>query len=938
MAGDRTLSRKSASAMTIRRQLGWLALVGTCGLIVFAIASFIALSHIEVNGPLYEGIRLSDNLVADYIPPSENLLETALICAKLSDAPDEESRHLYERNLKAARHDYDVTYAGYMARIPEGRLKAMMRGEAYETAQEYFKLTDQLVALVEENRVDEAHRLLVSTMNPLYDRHAMAVGQIVVQAKEEARANETLVAHSVRIFTAAMAAIGLLVLIVVCALSWVIGRGISAQADRLEESEESLRDNEELYRSTFDQAAVGILHTAFDGTIQRCNARFAEIIGHPMEEIAGKNFQEFTPPAYRSESAEALQQLLTGATSRSGLEKPYLRKDGTLAWVKLTSSIQRDGNGQALHIVAFMEDITARRAAEEDLTAATNALQTNEVRYRTVFQTSRDALCITSLADGTFTEVNQAFLDLMACQREEVIGRTSRELGFWTDIKDRENILEMLRQSSSIRDEKTRLRNRKGEVFWALLSASIIEIEGVPYMLFVTRDLSDAKAAEDEIRNLAFYDRVTRLPNRRLLLDRLLQALSGDSRPGRRKVLFFVNLDDFTTVNDTLGHQVGDLLLQEVARRLTACVHEADTVARFGGDEFVVIFEGLSETPEGSAEEAEVLGEKILAELGQPYLLDGYECESTASIGITVIGDEPESPHEVLKQAGIAMHQAKDAGGGTVRFYSPALQAAVNARAAMKEDLSQGINENQFLLYYQPQVDATGLIGAEALVRWQHPVRGMVPPFQFIPLAEETGLILELGDWVLDTACRQIAAWAEQKVPASFQVAVNISARQLCQANFVEHVLATLARTGADPKSLRLELTESMLANDIEDVIAKMTELKSHGLSFALDDFGTGYSSLSYLKRLPLDELKIDRAFVSDILEDVASAAIAQTIISLGQAMGLSVIAEGVETKEQHEFLASLGTHSFQGYLFGRPLPVEEFERLWIRDTAQSIV
>jgi EAL domain-containing protein (putative c-di-GMP-specific phosphodiesterase class I) len=297
---------------------------------------------------------------------------------------------------------------------------------------------------------------------------------------------------------------------------------------------------------------------------------------------------------------------------------------------------------------------------------------------------------------------------------------------------------------------------------------------------------------------------------------------------------------------------------------------------------------------------------------------------------VTVFGDARVSPNEVLQQADIAMSQAKNAGGNGIRFFAPSLQAAVNARAALKEDLSQAIQANQFLLYYQPQVDANGLIGAEALIRWQHPVRGLVAPDEFIPLAEETGLILSLGDLALKMACLQIAAWTDRNLLANLQIAVNISARQFAQPDFVEHTLAILAQTRVNPKNLKLELTESMLASDMTGVIAKMTELKSHGLSFSLDDFGTGYSSLSYLKTLPLDQLKIDRAFVQDILEDVASAAIAQTIVSLGRAMGLSVVAEGVESEEQRRFLASFGAHSFQGYLYSRPLPLEEFERLWL--------
>jgi diguanylate cyclase (GGDEF)-like protein len=462
----------------------------------------------------------------------------------------------------------------------------------------------------------------------------------------------------------------------------------------------------------------------------------------------------------------------------------------------------------------------------------------------------------------------------------------------------------------------------------------VIELDGVPCLVSITQDISDAKEAAEKIRDLAFYDPLTHLPNRRLLLDRLGQTPAARIRR-RKRALLFVNIDDFRTLNDILGHQTGDLLLQEVARRLIACVREADTVARLGGDEFVVMLEYLSSTSEDAAAQAEHVAEKILAAVGKPFLLAGREFHKTSSIGIAVFGAYPESTNEVLQQAEIAMHQAKVAGRNTIRFFAPALQVVANARATLEEDLRQAIKTNQFVLYYQPQVEGAHLIGVEALLRWKHPARGIVAPGDFIALAEETGLILPLGDWVLEKACAQVAAWARSKEMAHIPIAVNICARQFHQADFVKQVLAVLNRTGADPRNLELELTESMLVEDFEDVIAKLTDLKSHGLRFSMDDFGTGYSSLAYLKRLPLDELKIDRAFVRDILVDVASGAIAQTVISLGRAMGFSVIAEGVETEEQRDFLIRLGCHSFQGYLFSRPLPLREFEA-FLKDFAEG--
>ncbi len=577
--------------------------------------------------------------------------------------------------------------------------------------------------------------------------------------------------------------------------------------------------------------------------------------------------------------------------------------------------------GGKLLLFYIVHDVTARKKAQE-------ALRVSEERYRIAFQTSLDAIAISRVSDGMYVEVNNAFFKTMGYDREQVIGRTAEDLKIWVDPRDQQHVLEMLSQQSSCRDVEVQLRRQCGEAFWVHMSASLIELDGVSCLLTVLRDVSHAKVAEQEIKKLAFYDPLTGLSNRRLLFERLQQTRASGPRKNRKRALLHVDLDDFKTLNDTLGHQTGDLMLQEVALRLTSCLREADTVARIGGDEFVVMLENLSEIPDDAAAQARAVAEKILAVVDQPYLLAGQECRSTSCIGITIFGNNQESSNEALQQADIAMHQAKAAGRNSMHFFVPALQTAVNARASMELALRQAISGNQFLLYYQPQVDRGRLIGAEALVRWNHPKRGIVPPNEFIPLAEETGLILPLGNWVLKTACAQIATWAKRSNTAPITVAVNISAYQFRQPNFVEQVLTALEISGANPQNLKLELTESILVNNIEDVIAKMTDLKRHGLRFSVDDFGTGYSSLTYLKRLPLDQLKIDRSFIRDILMDVGSGAIAQSIISLSKAMGFSVIAEGVETEEQRQFLARLGCHSFQGFLFSRPLPMEEFQML----------
>lgn len=538
---------------------------------------------------------------------------------------------------------------------------------------------------------------------------------------------------------------------------------------------------------------------------------------------------------------------------------------------------------------------------------------------------SLDGICLTRLSDGTCIDCNKAFLETSGYTREQVIGRTSAELHFWVDPEDRQKMVEAVRRDGACRNLEARFRMKNGETIWGLLSASIIELDGTACLLTITRNVSAAKAAQDEIQHLAFYDPLTDLANRRLLLDRLRQAVAASRRSGRQRALLFIDLDNFKTLNDTLGHSIGDLLLREAATRPSNCIRAVDTAARVGGDEFVVILEELSANPEEAASQAEGVAEKILAVLSEPYTLSGRVCLSTASLGITVFGQRSESTTEVLQQADIAMYQAKTAGRGTIRFFAPELQSAVNARAALEDELRQAIRNREFVLWYQPQLEREHIIGAEALLRWNHPRRGILAPAAFIALAEETGLIIPLGRQVLDAACAQIASWATDAGMAHLTVAVNVSARQFRQDGFVEQVLAALEQSGADPNKLKLEITESMLVDDLEETIRIMTRLKAHGVQFSLDDFGTGYSSLAYLKRLPLDQLKIDRAFVRDMLSDTASNAIAQAIVSLSRAMHLSLLAEGVETEEQRANLDHLGCHSYQGFLFSPPLPPGQF-------------
>jgi diguanylate cyclase (GGDEF)-like protein/PAS domain S-box-containing protein len=702
--------------------------------------------------------------------------------------------------------------------------------------------------------------------------------------------------------------------------------GVIRDISERKRSEEQLRESEARHRETFEQAAVGIIHASIDGRCLWCNARFAEIVGYSLKEVADLTLNQITPLEDGSRNGRILDRMAGGALKNSAWERRFIRKDGSIVWVRITASTQLDRAGLPLHLIAFVEDVTERKVADQQLAAAQRSLEDSELHYRTVFQTSPDAITITRLEDGRYVDVNRTFLDAMGYESDELIGHTVHEINLWVDPRKREEFVKILRRQPHCRNMEAQLRKKNGEIVSGLLSAAVIELDGVSCALTFLRDITSYKDAEEKIRNLAFYDPLTGLPNRRLLMDRLEVALASGSLASRMRTLLSIDLNDFKTLNDFLGHHTGDLLLQQFARRLSSLIREKNAVARLGADEFVVMLDPLSSIFEEAAQQAESVASEILASAQEPYLLDGREYHLALSIGIAIFGDRPEDPAGVLQRADIARHQAKISDGNAMCFFSPALQVAVNARAAMEEDLRHAIKAEEFVLYYQPQLDSAGTIGAEALIRWNHPRRGILAPGDFIPLAEETGLILPLGDWVLETACAQLAAWAAHIPMANLTLAVNISAVQFCQPEFVDQVLAVIQRTGANPRKLKLELTESMLVENVEETIVRMKTLKAHGVEFSVDDFGTGYSSLNYLRRLPLDQLKIDRAFVRDMMADIQCEVIAQTIISLGHALGLSVIAEGVETESQRDHLEELGCHSFQGYLFSRPLPLNEFE------------
>jgi len=580
-------------------------------------------------------------------------------------------------------------------------------------------------------------------------------------------------------------------------------------------------------------------------------------------------------------------------------------------------------------LAVYFRDVTDRQRAQEQLMLLeASVAQLNDIVV--IVETA-----VTAQDEARIVFANKAFEEQTGYGRDEVMGQTPHLL------LELEPAMAKLREMSWAlkRNRKARtemeVRRKNLTSFWVELEVVAVQAneEVVTHWVAVGRDITQRKNAEDMIRHLALYDTLTDLPNRQLLMERLQNALFQSSRSGQHGALMFIDLDNFKILNDTLGHHVGDQLLKLVAVRLNKSVRKTDTVARLGGDEFVVMVDDLSTDAQTASEKLHALAEKVLATLREPFQVAGHQHYATSSIGVASFLGQKDDVVELLKQADLAMYQAKSLGRNNVCFFDPELQARMGASAAISADMRVGLAEQQFVVYYQPQVDRQGVvIGVEALVRWRHPVRGLVMPGEFIPVAEDTGMILPLGQWVMETVCHQLAIWANSPQTAHLCAAVNVSVPQFRHPNFVDMVVDAIETSGIEPNRLKLELTESLLADRMEITIQKMGLLKSLGVTLALDDFGVGYSSLSMLKRLPLNQLKIDKGFVDDVLTDPNDAAISRAIISLAQSLDLQVVAEGVETQAQFDFLAYQGCDQFQGYLFARPLPLEAFEA-YLRDS-----
>jgi diguanylate cyclase (GGDEF)-like protein/PAS domain S-box-containing protein len=691
------------------------------------------------------------------------------------------------------------------------------------------------------------------------------------------------------------------------------------------QAEGELKESEERFRATFQQAAVGIAHVGPDGRWLRVNEKLSEITGYTREELLQRSFQDITHPDDLSKDLDAMHQVLDGKIDSYTMEKRYLGKDGGVVWVSLTVSLVRTPAGQPKYFISVVEDISARKRTEESLHLAQRALES-----------TGNGIVITDCRqeDNPIVYVNPAFERITGYSAAEALGRNCR---FLHGEDHYQPGTQMLRQSvHDFQETKVVMRNyrKDGRLFWnELLVAPVRADDGaVTHFVGVQNDITEQKQAEENLLHMATHDALTGLPNRSLLQDRVSQAIGHAERALREVAVLFIDIDRFKNINDSLGHAAGDALITTLARRLRCSVRTVDTVARVGGDEFVMVLTDVTR----ESDVTQILPNLIEA-ITEPVPVEGHQLSVTASIGIALFPRDGIDVATLLKNADTAMYRAKDAGRNMFRFYAQEMNADAVDRLRLENDLRNAIRGDELLVYYQPQVDAaTGrIVAAEALLRWRHPRHGLISPGDFIPLAEEIGLIVPIGEWVLRRVCAQLSAWREAGL-AGLRVAVNLSPRQFRQHNIVDMIRAAMADHDLPPGWLELEITEGSLMHNPEETAALLEELSEMGFHLAVDDFGTGYSSLAYLKRFPLHALKIDRSFVSDIETNRDSAAIAAAVIALAHSLGLKVVAEGVERAAQMDYLRGLRCDIAQGFLYGRPMPADEFITLLERQSCQT--
>lgn len=703
---------------------------------------------------------------------------------------------------------------------------------------------------------------------------------------------------------------------------------------RVQAKHHLLRQRTKRFNALFHQSAIGVAE--FDpvsGRYMSTNTRFVEAVGYSQQALETMSVYDLVHSDDEAECRRLLERLRKGKIPHFSVTCRIIRADAQVIWCECwVAPLQlNDGKPYERHIV-LLQDVSERRLMQEQLQAR-EAYSSEMLRYMPV-----GLIVVGPLGDIEF--VNHQFESMAGWSQHDFSDESAMWRLLCVDTQQHHALLEQLNagrcevvaSGMNMPAMETLLRSKDGRELSMEVSGRFLG--GRILLSFV--DITQRKAAEAEIRWLGFYDTLTQLPNRRLLLDRLAEALQRSHRPHAGKgALLLLDLDNFKALNETLGHQLGDALLRLVATRLSHCISGQHTLARQGGDEFAVVLEDLPADPLEAGRCTEQVGCAILQALRAPFYLGGQDFHVTVSMGAVVFSGQADTVEELLKRADLALYQAKSAGRDTLQFFDPSMQQAVSARVEMEKDLRRALERHEFDLFFQAQIQGDRVAGAEALLRWNHPTKGFISPGNFVPAAEESGLILPLGEWVLFAACRQLALWAQDPVMAEMTMSVNVSPRQFYQVNFVEQVQQALEVTGARAEQLELELTEGMLLTDVDDTIEKMVQLKAMGVSFSLDDFGTGYSSLSYLKRLPLDKLKIDRGFVLDVVTDPNDAAITRSIIALGHSLGLKVIAEGVETQAQADFLAANGCYYWQGFHFSCPQPGPGF-KAWVHAYTQN--
>ena len=691
---------------------------------------------------------------------------------------------------------------------------------------------------------------------------------------------------------------------------------LEMQNDQLRQVQTELEQSLELYADLFDFAPVGYLTLASTGTIEEINHTAAALLGLNRENLLHRTFSNWMPKDSKANWNGFFESVKRDPYfKRHTTEINLNRPDGTVfcAQLNCARAISERTDGRVR--LSFV-DVSVRKLAEMEQRIAAIAFE------------SQEGMILTD-AHGIIIRVNKAFTDLTGYSAAEAIGQRPAMLHSGQHSADFYRRMWATLRTDHYWQGEIWNRRKNGSLYVEWLTISVVTTEDgeISHYVGAFSEITQHKEAQAQIHRMAYYDSLTELPNRRMLLDRLELVMASTARNGSHGAILFLDLDNFKQLNDTQGHSAGDQLLTEVAQRLRLCVREVDMVGRLGGDEFVVILADLDKDAETAGLQARHLGEKVRVELVSPFHPNGLEYFTSASIGISLFMNHDQSADDLFRQSDLALYQAKEAGRNVVKFFDPVMQATLDRYVATKNDLSQAIERHELHLYYQPQTNAARqIVGAEALLRWKHPVRGMVMPGDFISLAEKSGLIIPIGTWVMAEACRQLKLWSAAPQTQDLTLSVNVSILQFHQPGYVAEVREILEQSGANPARLKIELTESLMIEDVQGTVQKLTALKALGIAIAMDDFGTGYSSLSSLTLFPLDQLKIDQSFVVNLPQGHHDAILANTIIQMGTSLGMGVIAEGVETEAQWDFLMENGCRDFQGYLFKPPMPLGLFE------------